>query len=42
MQIQMSFENVSGGKEVVRIDLEDNPAKVIKTLENYKKPKEAK
>ena len=26
MQIQMSFENVSGGKEVVRIDLEDNPA----------------
>ena len=26
MQIQMSFENVSGSKEVVQIDLEDNPA----------------
>ena len=26
MQIQISFENISGGKEVVRIDLEDNPA----------------
>lgn len=26
IQIQMSFENVSGGKEVAKIDLEDNPA----------------
>ena len=26
MQIQMSFENISGGDEVVQINLEDNPA----------------